>query len=811
METPRTGLAAILFSALLKPLLFLAARSSAPRYAGERVVPGLERTVTVHWDDYGVPRVRAEGERDLFIAQGYLHAHERLWQMDMNRRFLSGRLAEIFGSFPVPWRELSVQFRACRSADFDYFVRLLGIRRSAEVAFERSPEDDRERLRAYCEGVNRYIEDNLKRLPWEFRLLRYEPEPWSPVDTLTIAKGFALLLSTALFSRLNMIAIARRLGDQNEIFSALRPRSAAAPAVVAAAWDGAARAWTFTGAILGDLAAGHGSNAWAVSGKRSATGKAILANDPHLRMTLPSVWYLMGLRAGPAGQPVSYDVWGASIPGAPCIHIGHNRRIAWGVTAALCDDVELYRERLHRLDPELYLTPTGWERMERREEVVRVRGAAPLRKIVRSTRHGPVLSDFSEAASSTEVLSLRWTAHEASQELAAVYHVNRAEDWPAFLRALSHHGAPTLNYLFADIDGNIGYSLAGKVPLRAAAPPLLPLEGWRKENDWLGYAPFEELPRLFNPPEGIIASANHPIADASYPRYLSHFFEPPYRIERIRRVLAEKRELSPDDCAALQLDVVSLHARELLAALRPDLEAAAARRQGEGELARLLLGWDGSCTVDSVPAAIFHALHQKLMAALLLPVLGEELMPAYLEVFNQCLLPLGDILKDPESPWFRRVSRTTLVSRCLREVHDEMVFSLGPELDRWRWGRIHTLTLDHPLSRVAALKPLLSIGPSPAPGDGVTVNLGFYRHSNPYRQVVGASLRFIVELDSPPRFRYVLPSGQSGHWLSPHYRDQHPLWAQGRLLSDSGTEARASAHRVLTLSPEPLEEDRRRP
>ena len=807
MELPKSGFLPTVFSALLRPVIRFLDGNSLPKYHGELPIGGLKQTVNISWDSYAVPHVSAANEHDLFLAQGYLHAQERLWQMEMSRRFLSGRMAEIFGDFALPWKELSVQFRGRSSAEFDYFVRLLGIRDAAAASLSQLAEPEQLRLDAYSAGVNAYIERCGKKLPWEFRLLRHQPEPWRPVDTLTINKGLAFLLSTALYSRLNLIAIAAQLQDAPEKLRTLLPSYPDdAPTITRAVWQQARGLWEFTSGTLAQSnwhGAGHGSNNWAIAPHRSSSGSALLCNDPHLRMTLPSMWYLISLKAeaNPA-QADGYAVTGASIPGMPCIQLGHNRAIAWGITAALCDDVEIYREKLHPVEPELYQSGQGWEKLAVRRESIRVRGKRAIEKIIRWTRHGPVLSDFSDARGESELLAVRWSAQEPSQELRSIYAVNRARNWQEFRDALRDHGAPSLNFVYADRDGNIGYSLAGKIPKRSATPTLMPVEGWHEKNDWTGYIPFDELPHIYNPPQGVIATANHRIADASYPHYLSHFFEPPQRIRRIEQLLAEREKFSADELAAMQLDVISLHAKEFIEGIKSELTHRANSEPMVDAAVQRLLAWDGDCSGDSVEAAIFHVLHQRLLIDLLCPDLGEQLCAAYVEILNQCIVPTDEIFREPKSIWFARRSRAALVDDSLREACTEIKAMLGDNLENWRWGKLHQLQMNHALGRGKWLKPLLGIGPLGASGDGMTINLGFYRHSNPFAQTVGAALRFVVELNASVKSGFILASGQSGHPLSPHYRDQTERWRKGEriTLSESSAELPHSKHLLLKPS-----------
>ena len=806
METPKSAFIPTVFSALLRPFIRLLDRGSFPKYQGSLQLAGLRDKVKICWGAYGIPHAYAGNEEDLFLAQGYLHAQERLWQMDMSRRFLSGRVAEIFGNFPIPWKELSSQFRGQNSTDFDYFMRLIGIQHTAVASLELASEYEYRWLNAYSQGVNRYIEQCGRRLPWEFRLLRYDPEPWRPEDSLVIGKGLAFFLSTALFTRLNMIAIAAKLCDHQEMLRSLCPLYPDnGPAITQAAWSSAQSIWQFMNGAFARSdwsTAGHGSNNWVIAPSRSATGRAILCNDPHLRLVVPSIWYLMHLKAETStNQPNGYEVWGASIPGSPCVQLGHNRWISWGVTAAVCDDVELFREKPHPLDPERYLAGDSWFTMDRREEVIGVRRSREIKRIVRSTRHGPVLSDFGNRPASSQVLSLRWTAHEPSQEFRCLVGVNQARDWHEFIDSLAYQSAPTLNYVYADCHGNIGYSLAGKIPLRRRVPSLLPLDGWIEDNDWRGYIPFSELPRLYNPPEGVIATANNRIVDASYPYYLSHFFEPPSRICRIKELLAVKESFSVNDMEAMQNDRVSLYATELIDILKNDLAQVPEEKGHHKAAADRLTRWDGTCDEKSVAAAIFHIFHHRLMVNLFVPTLGEDLFSAYVEIFNQSLMPTLQILRDPGSPWFSTKSRQELVASSLREACEELKTSLGDDLQLWQWGKIHSLTLNHSLGRIKLLSPLLSIGPFPSPGDGTTVNMGFYRHSNPYAHTVGASLRFVIDVGIWRQSGFILTSGQSGHPFSPHYSDQTPLWRTGRYVRIGNGEDETPSENVLTLVP----------
>lgn len=804
MAAPKSGLSTTVFSALLRPLIKYFDGGAAPRHHGEITLSGPRHPVEVSFDNYAVPRVRAADQTDLFFAQGYLHAQERLWEMELSRRFLSGRMAELFGDFTLPWRELSSQFRGHKTSDLDFFVRLLGIRQSAVTSLTLLSDGDWRRLNAYSLGINRYIESRGKKMPWEFRLLRFTPEPWTPTDSLTIAKGLAFLLSTALYTRLNLIQLAAKLEHDPEKLRSLLPAYPKdGPTISRALVDQATALCRFTDSMLADSGwhgAGHGSNNWVVGPAKSASGAAILCNDPHLRMSQPSMFYLMHLTAGEAGADDSLETWGASIPGLPGIQLGQNRDIAWGITAALCDDVELYREKIHRVDANLYRVGGEWRQFSERRELIAVCGGNTIERSVRASRHGPLIGDFFATESAGEILALRWCATEPSREIHSVYRLNRARHWREFLAALEYHSAPSLNFVYADRAGNIGYALAGKIPQRRAEPSFQPLAGWEELNEWNGYIPFDQLPRMYNPPSGMIATANNKIVDDAYPHYLSNFFEPPQRARRIETLLRSQERLSADDMARLQLDQRSLHAVELIQALGADLRAIGTSDALIDSAVGQLLAWDGDCAPASVAAAIFHVYHHRLLANLLIPELGDDGFRAYCEILNQCIAPIDAILRDPASRWFARRSRAELVAHSLRQACAELSARFGAKQDRWQWGKVHSLTMNHALGRVALLKPALAIGPIPAGGDGMTVNIGFYRHSNPYAQTVGPALRMVVDFGAPQQSGYILASGQSGHPASPHYGDQTALWRRGALLDLTPQPSTAGDH-CLVIKP----------
>ncbi len=800
---------------LLTPLLRLMTRRNLPKRQGTVQLPGLRKDVRVRWDPFAIPYISAENEPDLFFAQGYLHAQDRLWQMDLNRRVFSGRLAEVLGDRAMPRNDFMRHLRSGTMTGVDHFMRIMGIRHAAGLSLPLLSERSGRAVAAYCAGVNAYMARPRRRLPVEFRLLRYEPPPWEPLDCLTLAKGFSLFLSSALMTRLTFLALHGRLENEPDKLRSLAPHYPAWGATVTRALsDHGADLLRFVNGNFADAPwtpRGQGSNGWAVDAKHSKEGHAILCNDMHLRMTLPGIWYLNHLRTvdGPGDTP-PFEAAGVSLPGSPLVYVGHNRHMAWGFVAGLCDDGDLYRERIHPKNPALYQTPDGWAEFESRPETIAVRGRRPVETVVRSTRHGPVLSDILAATPRNsdpphrEVLSYQWMAHTPGNEVGLLDGINRARDWNEFLSSMAQHVTPSLNCVYADTGGNIGYALAGKVPLRPRQEPSwLPLEGWNPAHDWIGTIPFEELPRLYNPPEGIVANANNRAADTAYPYYLSDLHEPPYRIERIRHLLTRDTRLSVEDMGAIQLDTRSVQAERLLNALRQELSEIAREEPSLGHCVELLQEWDYDCVTESAGAVIFHVLYHRLMWNIWGNDLGEDLFTSYAEILNQAVAPLDGILMDPKSIWFRDTTRRGVLARSLREAQAELTKQQGPDPKKWSWGRIHTLTLAHALGNNKLLAPFFSLGPYPIDGDGVTVSNSYYRHSRPYDQVVGASHRMLVTLSEPIRSRFVIVAGQAGNPVSPHYSDQVEPWSSGQTSQFAGSADELKDWALLVLESSP--------
>jgi penicillin G amidase len=798
-------------------------RRPLARTSGQLSLPGLAAPVQILRDRWGVPHIYARSTSDLFMAQGYVHAQDRLWQMELQRRTGLGRLAEVFG--PV-------------ALDTDRFVRVLGFNRVVQREAQALEGEARMVVDAYVRGINAFLAQNPRRLPIEFTILRLRPEPWQAEDVLVWAKMMALNLSRDWMTDLLRARIVAAVGPERAAL--LEPEYPPAhPLTIppgvrygdtlgADALRMAAAAAPFTGSS----AAGQGSNAWAVNGTRTASGRPLLASDPHLILQVPSLWYENHLSGG------DIHVAGASIPGIPCVVIGHNERVAWGLTNGENDVQDLFIERFDPGDPTRYQFQGAWEQATIVRERIVVKGQAePTIEEVRITRHGPIISplvspgseedkktrrqgegqDGGEGSSSphlpvslSEHLALRWAALDPGPNIAAALELNRAHDWASFRAAVAKWVMPTQNFIYADVEGHIGYTLGGALPIRARGDGLLPVPGWTGEYEWTGMIPPDELPHVLDPDEDFVASANTQIAGASYPYALPGEYLPGYRAARIRQLIAQTAQHSVKSFSAIQGDQRSLPGLEL-AALAGRLAAPTSiARQAREALA----AWDGELTADSIAGAIYARLREKLLQAAYSDVAEPLGFVAGLGVFTA--LPatgylwraLPQLLErlaardDSRLPGGR--SSDQLLSDAWEATIAELRAELGDDVGEWRYGRYHTLTLRHPLGASAALAPLFNRGPYPIGGDSDTVRMGHSPRQFAGQPIyVAPSYRQICDLSNWDLSVSIHAVGQSGQPGSKHYADLVDAWRMMQYHPMAWSRARVEdvTSERLTLEP----------
>ena len=796
------GFAALLALAALG-IGFYAWRAT-PAHDGASTVQGLAGEVRIERDHHGIPTVRAGSLRDAMYGLGLAHAQDRLWQLETHRRIGAGRLAEAFGAGAL---------------DTDRFLRALGVRQAAQAQWDRTAGEAREVLEAYAAGVNAGIRQASWALPPEFLVLGVEPEPWTPVDSLAWAIMMAWDLGGNWNAELARLRLAGRLplDRLNQIIPPYPgdapPATRDYPALYA---ELGLRAGAVRKALvdLPDLAPpsgveGTGSNNWVLAGARSATGGPLLANDPHLRLSVPALWYFARLEAP------GVKAAGATMPGLPSIVLGQNADVAWGFTNTGPDVQDLYLERVKDGDPMRYLTQDGDAPFEAREETVRVKGQPDLRLRLRATRHGPVISDAGTLAdvvggqpqAAPLVLALRWTALDPDADpIGAGLKMLRARSVDDFVAASALWVAPMQSMVVADRAGRIGFVAAGRLPLRRPDNDLrglAPAPGWDARYDWAGWVPAQQTPREFDPPRGWLATANQRIHAPDYPHHLTHDWTLPFRQQRIEQLLEARPTHTLDDLARMQADETSLAVAPVLPwlrAARPEHPLAAAAQAA-------LAGWDGRMAADSAAPLIHWAWLRQLTRALFVDEVGAEDFERLFGPRTFFDAVLGVIERD--DAWWCDDKTTPAVESCgaisaraMAAALDELTQRFGPDVAAWRWGPAHASVAEHrPFSRVKALARVFELR-VPVGGDTYTVNatrVTLKPHPTTgelYLNEHGASLRALYDVANPARSRVMHGSGQSGLPWSPHYRsflprwagvDYVPLWPEGADATAGGT------------------------
>ncbi len=747
------GIALLLIALLGSGTGVYLVRRAFPQTSGTLVLPGLQAPVEVLRDAWGVPHIFAQSSHDLFLAQGYVHAQDRLWQMELNRRSASGRLSELVGEATL---------------GTDRLFRTIGFRRAAEAEFARLDTETKEGLEAYAAGVNAFLAQHRGQLPIEFTLLRFAPEPWSPIDTVAFGKLMAWILGGHWSSALLRAHLVARFGVEGMRFL-LPPYPTEAPVIVPS--EAHYETWNVAAVLrLLDAARGLpgiGSNNWVVSGTRTGTGAPILANDPHLEAQMPSIWYEMHLVAGP------YNVAGSTFPGTPGVIIGHNAEIAWGVTNAGPDVQDLYMEQFDPADPTRYRYQGRWESATLVREEIKVRGQRePVIEHVRITRHGPILNNVVDGLGT--FLAMQWTALEPGTVTTAIMRINRAQSWQGFRDALRFWTVPAQNFVYADRQGNIGYQLPGRIPIRAKGNGLLPVPGWTGEYEWVGEIPFDRLPSAFNPARGYIATANNRIIPDGYPYFISAEWDPGYRARRIEAMLARTSHATLEDMQKIQLDLTSLPGQAFVQALHG---LHLTTEPASGLLAELQ-SWDGVLRPDSRPAAIYEAVRLSLAPLVFKAILGPDLYKRYLGHTAAWQAVLLRLLRTPGSPWWGPGGRDPIVARAFDDAHALLTTRLGPDRSRWTWGQLHTMRFVHPVGRIPALAWVFNATAPFTGGDGYTVNNGGFDVST-FEQRSVASYRQVLDLANWDNSLAIHTTGQSGLPFNPHYRDFVPVWATG--------------------------------
>jgi penicillin amidase len=789
------GLVLVVIALILAGLGTWFVRRPWSQVSGTVAVSGLTAPVEVIRDGWGVPHIYAQNEHDLFFAQGYVHAQDRLWQMEFNRRVGSGTLSAALGEATL---------------DTDLFLRTIGLRRAAEKDWARIDDDTRAILEAYAEGVNAYVEAHRDRLPLEFTLLGVDPAPWTPIDVLAWGKVMSYDLGGNYYYELLRARIIAESG-QETAQQLLPPYADGAPVIIppearSYAWLRGAR---FDGldalaAVMGDPGLDWGSNNWVIHGSRTATGMPLLADDTHLGLNMPSIWYENGLHGG------RFDSVGFSFPGVPMVIIGHNDRIAWGVTNLPADVQDFYIEKLSDApQPTQYEFEGQWRDLQIVHETIEVKDGDPVTLEVRLTHHGPIMNDVIGDLKDAEPMALQWTALEGTRIFKAVALINLATDWNEFRQALSYWDVPSQNFVYADVDGNIGYQSPGKIPVRAPGHQgLVPVPGWTGEYEWQGFIPFDELPNVFNPPAGFIATANNKVVPDDYPHHLAHEWSAPYRAQRITDLLAADDSVTLEELQALHAQTYSLPAK----ALRPYLLAFEPEDDLQARALAQVEAWDLYNEADRPGASVYQVWYWFLVQNTLRDELGDDLMEDYLGYASTHVPMMVELMAQTDSPWFDDVTTPQLETRddvARRSLVDAVAWlskRLGSDPERWAWGRLHTMTFFHqPLGQcgMGLLEKLFNSKPIPARGDNFTVDAASFGYDEPFRMTHGVSQRFIADMSDLGNSLTVHTTGQSGQLFHRHREDFISLWqnVEYHPLLSSREAVEASAEATLTVRP----------
>ncbi|UCE40698.1 MAG: penicillin acylase family protein [Candidatus Aminicenantes bacterium] len=735
---------------------------SKPKYKGSVSVQGLKEEVKIITDTWGVPHIYADTEKDLFFACGYIHANERMWQMDLTRRTGYGRLSELFGEALL---------------ERDRFVRVIGLKEAALMDYELLPPEIKDMLVAYSQGVNAWLDSRRWKWPPEFSLMRYRPEPWNPLDSLIIKQVMAMLLSTDFPSEAVRSNLIYRMGQERALQvleEGVKPPSFETEKISLS--------------MLLDIVYPQQTNNWILSGDRTISGKPLLANDPHLEINLPPVWYEMHLHCS------SLNVMGVTIPGLPWVIIGHNDAIAWGLSNSTVDAQDLYIEKFNETK-DMYWEKNGWVPLMRKEEVIQVKGRRePENLEVTWTKRGPVISPH--IIESQNPISLKWTIHQGDRVFKAGYLLNKAQNWDDFAAALSLFDSPSQNFGYADKNNNIGYYLGGKIPLRTEEAALFPFPSWREGGDWQGYLEEDQKPNLYNPEEGLIVTANQNILPEDYPFYVSFDWDAPFRANRIKEFLLQKSKHSVSSLQSLQGDIYSQKG-ELIKPLIRNIAGA----QGKLKQAlNILQNWDLQMDSGNAPA-----LYATFMNFFPEEIFRDELKEDFRSFdffFRRKMAGVLRILSEPDSFWFDNKEtpeiekREDVIKSTLIRAYNRLDWLYGSP-ENWDWSKMNAIRYQHPLGRLFIFR-FFNLGSHPSNGNAFTVKVNYLTS---HKTSWSASYRQVIDLSDWDKSVCVISSGQSGHFLSRFYDNQVPLWLGGEyhpmVFSRDGVEKNASATLIL--------------
>ncbi|GAA1154033.1 peptidase S45 [Microbacterium oxydans] len=838
---------------------------SFPQTDGSIELDGLQAEVTVQRDDRGIPTITADSTDDLFYAQGFVHAQDRFFEMDFRRHVTSGRVAEMFGE---------------SQAGTDAFLRTLGWRKVAEAEVEAMDDTTRGYYEAYADGVNAYLASRSgAELSLEYAVIGlqnpdYAPEPWEPADSVAWLKAMAWDLRGNIEDETERSLLAAELStatDGNAPDAAttadmlaklypeypfaenpvIVPKISTVPALGTGAepaaftpgetegeaqqasttidWEETSNVIEAASVLVGDVGEGIGSNSWVVSGDLTETGMPLLANDPHLGASLPSVWYQVQLKCSTVDEECPFDVGGFSFSGLPGIVIGHNQKVAWGFTNLTTDVTDLYVERV---EGDQYWRDGALVPLEESTETIKVAGGDDIDLTIRSTMHGPIISgltdDFTEIADDPEpalgveasapttpvpgsedaeyAVSLRWTALDPGTAATAIFALSTAQDFDDFRYAASLFDVPAQNLIYADTEGNIGYQAPGRLPIRGAGDGWMPQPGWDSSYDWTGFIPFEELPVSYNPNSGYIVTANNAIVTDDYAYFLSRDWDYGYRAARIAHLIERRAAVAPltaDDMRDIQMDNEMWIGTQLATAMA-EVDVSGA---GASDAVDLLEAWDGQNSASSAAAAYANVLWSNLVQN----IFTEREQPLPIDGQGRLFTVVSAMLTDPSDPLWTNEQLDVdgmeqMLALSAEEAYDELAALQGTTISRWNWGDLHAITLTSDTlgsSGIAPIEALFNRGPFPVSGGASVVNATGWELGVSYATTTVPSMRMVVDLSDFDASTWNHLTGASGHAFHEHYTDQTADWAAGaqKPWAYSTKAVKSAAVDTLVLSP----------
>jgi len=771
-------------------VLYRMLNTSLAVYEGELKANGLKENVEVYFDSLAVPYIFANNDEDAAFTLGFLHAQERMFSMDIIRRAGEGRLSEIFGEETIP---------------FDKMFRTVGIYRTARMIEAKMNPEVLNILKAYSEGVNFYISEKRNEYSFEFDVLNYQPYKWEPIHSLIVNRMMAWELNLSWWTDLAFTELVQKLGEE-KVKEVLPDYPENAPTIIPEGIKDFAqinnsfietdKAFRQFSGISGTHL---GSNNWVVNSQMSASGKPIIANDPHLAFRSPGIWYAAVIKS------LNWNVAGVTLPGVPGVVIGKNENISWTLTNIMTDESDFYLETLDSSRTK-YLLDESWVDLEIIEDTILVRDAAGVPIEIKLSHRGPIISNihpynfvYNKEENNYPPVSMRWLGNDFSDEMNAFLQLNRAKNWNEFKNAVEQFNTPGQNFVYADKEGNIGYLFGGALPMRSGNTTTFLFDGSKSEYDWKGFVHRKELPLIYNPPENYIATANNKVID-DFNYHITNLWEPASRIERITELLQGKSKHSVEDYMQYQVDVISSYAKEIIPYILSAFENAEVKDRNLKQSLQLIAEWNFEMDKYSQAPAIFLTFFKKLMENIYLDEMGEDLFNQYIFLANIPYRNIVELLNATDSNWFdikttnKIETKNYILRRSLAGALDELEELLGSDLKEWQWGRLHSVKFKHLFSGNSwLLDGLIDIGPFEVSGDGTTIFNTEYAFSesideyplfkhNPFDCELGPSMRFIYDFEKPNEFYLILTTGQSGNILSDHYSDMTQLWLEGKYM-----------------------------